>query len=512
MMNTRKRAWIYLKRCKNRTILLILTLTIITSCMMIGLSLSIAADKSIKDLQKQYGSNFKIESIRDNDVSNTMLWEQTNNEDSPYPQHRYKGPLVDDELIENVMGVSGITSFCKETEVSLIYFRELNLIQGSWYRDYINEMQSGEAFDPDYVVQPIVIYKTNVLKACNDSRLVNYFHNSAFELIEGRHIQQGDKGTILISDVLAEQNQLSLGDTIRADQLSLEYIGNEIKNENDIPIVSTEYLKIIGIFHVNTEQYINEDTTEDMIAENFMFVDINVATEMYRTFNAVYGEPIDPFYTVSFFVDDPDEMEEIIDKVWKLDGIDKGNFDIQIDHSSYQSALEPLQTMKRLSLIMVAFCFVICILLVVLLLRLWLHSRNREVGILLSVGITPGSIVRQFIIEGCIVACISLCLAGGITALSASALGNGWLHTMSAQNNVQEEPKELSPNAGGEEIAAYTKEFEVKTDVQVPENIKIEFSLLATGLCVIIILSVIVLSVLLISNKTVHRNPKDYLL
>ena len=82
---------------------------------MIGLSLSIAADKSIKDLQKQYGSNFKMESIRGDDVSNTLLWEQTNNEDSPYPQHRYKGPLVDDELIENVMGVSGITSFCKET-------------------------------------------------------------------------------------------------------------------------------------------------------------------------------------------------------------------------------------------------------------------------------------------------------------------------------------------------------------------------------------------------------------
>lgn len=492
-MNAWKRAWIYFKRCKNRTILLTLTLTIITSCMMIGLSLSIAADKSIKDLQKQYGSNFKMESIRGDDVSNTMLWEQTNNEDSPYPQHRYKGPLVDDELIEKVMEVKGINSYCKEAELGLVYLRNIELVKGNYHKDYEYEQQTGEIYDEQGILEPIVLMNSITLQGCNNSSLNKYFKNLSFELTEGRHIQEKDEKKILISDVVAEQNALSVGDTIRADVPTLDY--PRIENIEDLPLISTYYCEIIGIFHVNTQQYINEYTTEDMIAENFMFADIQTVTEMYRSVNAFYGEPIDPFYTVSFFVDDPDEMEEIIDKVWKLDGIDKGNFDIQIDHSSYQSALEPLQTMKRLSLIMVAFCFVICILLVVLLLRLWLQSRNREVGILLSVGITPGSIVRQFIIEGCIIACISFCLAGGITALSASALGNGWLHTMSAQNDVQEEPKELSPNAGGEEIAAYIKEFEVKTDVQVPESIEVPITPYITGMCVLVVLGVMVITI-----------------
>ena len=510
MMNTRMRAWIYLKRCKNRTILLTLTLTIITSCMMIGLSLSIAAGKSIKDLQKQYGSNFKIESIRDNDVSNTMLWEQTNNEDSPYPQYRYKGPLVDDELINNVMEVKGINSYCKETKLELVYLRNVELVKGSFYKSYEDEQQTGEVCDPSGIVQPKILMNSTHLQGCSNSSLNKYFKNSAFELLEGRHIQEKDKKKILISDVVAEQNALSAGDTIRVDVLTLDY--PRIEDVADLPLIGTNYFEIIGIFHVNTQQYINEDTPENMIAENFMFTDIQTVTEMYRSVNAFYGEPIDPFYTVSFFVDDPDEMEEIIDKVWKLDGIDKGNFDIQIDHSSYQSALEPLQTMKRLSLIMVAFCFVICILLVVLLLRLWLHSRNREVGILLSVGITPGSIVRQFIIEGCIVACISLCLAGGITAFSASALGNGWLQTMSAQNNVQEEPKELSPNAGGEEIAAYTKEFEVKTDVRVPESIEIPITPYIAGLCVFVVLGVMVITIWGIAYRHVYRAPKEFLI
>ena len=47
-----------------------------------------------------------------------------------------------------------------------------------------------------------------------DSALYDKFRTGAFELVAGRHIAPEDRKKVLISEQLAEQNQLGLGDTI----------------------------------------------------------------------------------------------------------------------------------------------------------------------------------------------------------------------------------------------------------------------------------------------------------
>ncbi len=55
---------------------------------------------------------------------------------------------------------------------------------------------------------------------CYNSDMHEYFRTGAFQLIEGRHIQPDDKYAVVISDVLAGRNGLSVGDFFTAKAIA----------------------------------------------------------------------------------------------------------------------------------------------------------------------------------------------------------------------------------------------------------------------------------------------------
>ena len=56
--------------------------------------------------------------------------------------------------------------------------------------------------------------KKTIIYGNTDSSLYDKFRSGSFEFIEGRHITADDKQKTLISDELAKQNDLKIGDTI----------------------------------------------------------------------------------------------------------------------------------------------------------------------------------------------------------------------------------------------------------------------------------------------------------
>ena len=97
--------------------------------MMIGITVWQGSRNGMKELQKTYGNSFKIKAIIPQNAEDERLWEQVGKVQG-YPQYRYKGSLVNDELIERIMKVDGVTEYCKEAHLSLAYFPEIDLIDG----------------------------------------------------------------------------------------------------------------------------------------------------------------------------------------------------------------------------------------------------------------------------------------------------------------------------------------------------------------------------------------------
>ena len=501
------RSIIYLKRNRHRCILLLLTLTVISCSLIICFAVWRSSQDAIDSLRKSYGNSFILmPNITDSSKEDTTLWEKEVT-DNGVVQYRYKGPYLSDEIVDKVASVEGIEDFCIEQEITL-NFVDITFIPGA-FADAIEREKKDN--DPE-LSTTLVMAKDNSLKGYSKSKFSSYFRTNAFELREGRHIQEQDQKKVMISDALAKKNHLKIGDNTHAVLNKRSIDGgdpNTIFYEVD--------LEIIGIFHVNTTQIVSEYTVEPDIAENFMFADVNVTQEARRAyFEAVDLHKEPPYQKVTFFVKDPKDLDQVLEKVQNIEGIDWYYFVLRPDDTAYQSALKPLQNMTRISLFMMAFVIVICIILLVLILRMWIGSRRKEMGILLSIGNSKRSIAGQFILEGVLILAVSVILVGGMAAGVSNGIGNWMLSGMNAQaqrveNARNEEISTQELPAAAEDMQAFIQQFEVKAEAEAPETVDCQVTLpIVLGSAGI--LSLVLTVVTIFSAKEVLKlKPKEIL-
>ena len=95
------------------------------------------------------------------------------------------------------------------------------------------------------------------------SELFNYFRTGAFTLLKGRHITSQDSHKIMISDQVAEINGLEVG-----DKLTLR-----MRAGAEADVVGECNVEIIGLFHVNGYQPINDLVYENQITYNWILAD-----------------------------------------------------------------------------------------------------------------------------------------------------------------------------------------------------------------------------------------------
>ena len=463
-----KRSLLYLKAYKLRNILLMVSLTILASGILIGFVIWQGSQNGMKELQRTYGNSFTIKAIIPQNAEDTSLWDKTGNIPG-FEQYRYKGSIVDDELIGKVMELEGVTDVCKEAHLYLSYFPDVDFIDALYARMAEQERKTGE-YDQNVSTQ--VCEKQNTLQGCSNSELLSYFRTNTLEIVEGRPIRKEDKYQVLISDELAEKNHLGVGDRICVEQLSMPLTYTKIiTNLNDLTIIDTRYLTIVGIFHANVAQYVNEYTVEDQVIGNYMFMDTNGLTEMYRISGEEIGEAIDPEYTATFFIDDPASMDEIIEEVKEIPGIIWSDYEIKVDTSMYESALKPLENISKITTFLIVFFIAVCIVLLILVLRIWIGGRKKEMGILISIGETKGKIRGQIMLEGGILLLGALILAAGITMWSGDRIGNALLDQMNAreEQSSKKEPMEFPTDLNG--LEEYNEQFEIRSEAEPVEKI-----------------------------------------
>ena len=92
-----------------------------------------------------------------------------------------------------------------------------------------------------------------------------------------------------------------------------------------------------------------------------------------------------------FYVDDPDELERIMDEVKEIPGVAWEDCTLTRYDNDYQNAKESLEGLQNIVFIAIAVVSVICFLVLALFLTLRLRGRIHETGIYLAMGISKGS-------------------------------------------------------------------------------------------------------------------------
>ena len=384
-----KRSLLYITRKRSKSALLFLLLFVMVCLVLTGISIRMATDDAATELRRTLGGYFKIES------------------NSEYEGE--KAPVTD-SLINTVNQIDGIKSTNKMT-VLYLGVPDLTLEPGR------------------FTVEGDPKAKLARLLGNSDSSLHEYFLLRFFELTDGQSIEPKDTGKAMISEYLADTNNLTIGDSITAGILP-----EEAQPQNGM--ASNQYsFEIVGIFEPNMKQNTDTMTAECDMVNNFIFIDQTTAMRIQTDMNP---ESAQKYRTASFFVDDPRDLSSIIDQVLQLDGVDWNAYKLAVNNQAYETSVEPLQKLGVYVDVLVIAIIVICIILLSLVLTMWIRDRLHEIGIFLSIGIRKISIIGQHILEVFVVLALALLISWPVSNLIANQIGNSILQSIPVQERQVE--------------------------------------------------------------------------
>ena len=387
-MNTLKRAFLYTMRKKTKTLILFLVLVTISTFILTGLSIYKAADDSALSLRQSVGGSIRLEL----DENNRKNWQYQQAAGGMLVD--YVGAPITDEDIQKIMSIDGIKAYNGLGDGS-VFAKDFSFISGFSF-----------GAGSDYSRLPSV----------TDSEYFNFFTRKAFQLVEGRHIKEGDDHVVLISTAIAEKNALKLGDTIT------------VQCCYDSGIYPDVTLTIIGIYAYEADNEFNTTSTDK---RNRLIIDHKAMQEIMQRDVIQYDNGVD------FYVDDPREMEKIASQIKALD-LDWDSFTLTMDNSAYEAVASPLTAMQNLIIWLIVGCVAVSVGILILILSMWIKQRRHETGILLSVGISKSRILLQYTVEVLMIAIIAFGLSFFTSAFISQGVSDLIFHQVSESQPLPE--------------------------------------------------------------------------
>ena len=347
-----KNAIAYILRKRNRTIIVFIILTVVLSCLYSCLNISKSTSNLEKDLYK---------------ISNTSLSITKNNGDT-FETNQFKELDNIKEIKEIITVYDGLA---RTTNIKVVDGTQL--IELDDLSDEYKNMLSVEA--------------------TNNSEKNNLFSSGVFTIIKGRHINNDDRGKILIHKELAEKNKLNLNDKIKLELIDFNNSKKKMEYE----------FEIIGIFTGKKQEKYTGLSSD--FSENMVFIDYESSQKALNKYenNKIVSK-------LEIFSDSSENTKVALNKIKKIKTA-WSQYNVSSDNNVLEETLESIDGIKHIINIMTYSIMLSGIIVLSLILILWLRERMHEIGVLLSIGVSKIKIVTQFILELLFISLPSLVLS-----------------------------------------------------------------------------------------------------
>lgn len=423
-MDTLKRGRLYLAHNFGRSLLLFAVFTVLAFSMIIGVSVIRSAGEADADIRRRLGTSI---------VFTFAPKPATGLEDAgdSRSEQEMDGVLNYGKRAETILSVPGIAAHNYEY-TNYAYFEDLELRGGLFEKceklaqaDPLHYM-GGDPYEFD---QLKLNRKVTQLTGCLNSNMLDYFRLGSFSVVRGRPITEADRGVCLVSESLAQRNNLDLGHFVSVSATESMMAAYPEKGEVFKKVVGPIKLEIVGIFSVNAFQPANEHTAESDIAENLIFSDL--ASSQAFAF-PIEGQTF-PVDKTTYFVEDPVMLEDVLSKVKSVEGINSAEYLLKPNDVDYLSSVKPLRSMKTLAAWLVALIAGGCMVVLALLIFMWTKRRQREIGIYRALGISKGRIYGQMLFETLSVLCLAVVVATVVAIVFVSPVGNRLLSSFTKE-------------------------------------------------------------------------------
>lgn len=363
-MKSFKYAILYLINNKKKSMLLFIVLLVITASLLTSFAIKRTTNDLSSNLQSVTGASFAIEI----DLNNP------DNFTSNGSYNQYTGNFITEQTINEIMQTEGIAGNNAQVEYPADVFFE----KGD---EGLSLIKKSEKFDHDSYFDYLVL-----LKISTNTKFDQNFLGGMFELIEGEHIDGSNAGKALISEELAKENDLNVGDTLVLKQNPEEVQGDKL---------NTKSVEVAGIYKILATQPNTDSLPACYLMENFIFT----GNDVLSVLEGVEEGEIATYEKIEFFVENPQELGEIIEAVKEIEGVEWGDFLFTTNDKAYQQSSNSMENLNELMTTMIYMVIVIGTVILALILYMWIRNRKREFGILISLGISKVRIILQNMLE-----------------------------------------------------------------------------------------------------------------
>lgn len=310
----------------------------------------------------------------------------------------------------------------------LSYVKYYDYSMSTWMGSESIESYQDEDLGVDMMVEgPSMDFR---LKGINYAPVIDFEEEKA-ELADGRVFtdDEVENGTsvAIISQKLADQNNLAVGDTFTLDNAVYTYDYNT--GEEDLITSRDVVLEVIGLFEPKSvKQETEEDSQSDMMVfmddldyQNTIYVpnEVVIDESKYNWEESLKAdeelaemmageEDAFEYYQPIYYLNNPEDSEAFTEEVMPLL---PELYTVVSASDQYEDIAGPIESMSNLSKYVLLVAVVATILIAGLVVLLFLRDRKRELGIYLSLGEKRSRVVGQILIEVMVVAIIGITLS-----------------------------------------------------------------------------------------------------
>lgn len=335
----------------------------------------------------------------------------------------YAGPEITGGMVSDILEIERVSDYSIDLEI--FAWADLKLRPGLWT----------DSMEDQYFTQEQVDLSGQTIRAyiCSNGDLSPNFRTGAFSITSGHNIQKEDHSAALISEYVAKENALSVGDFLTLETKRGIYEPCEDPYERVGDPVEVE---IIGVFETNFKQEESVYTAEMDYADNFIYVDYDTGKQLYNNLSFIGFDNLnDTYREVTFFADGPEYLPEIMRQVEER--LDITGLLMYRDDTAYHASVKPLKQIRIISLLLSGIGIAGCVLILYLVFVMWMKGRRREMGILLSVGVSKRKILAQLLLESIVITTAALGAAIGLSRPLVEGCSSVMEQTMSPDSETE---------------------------------------------------------------------------
>lgn len=438
-MNFFKRAFASITRRKGKSLILFAVVLILGNV----IAGAIAIQQSTKNVEKQMKA--QLGGLASLVLDHKLIEETSTNGEDVYKDVK----MVSRDVIKKIGENSAVKNFDYSTS-SYYEVEQLKTHQPEANREEF--AREGEG-NPSYAI----------VKGVNYAPLLD-IQQDIIELADGRVFNEDDmkqkKYVCIISDKMAELNNLSVGDDIVIDRTTSDYnnvgdsVGKYVENVAFEVIGTFQLLKVKQSDDKKSNQMDREWLDQDQI--NTIYVPADVLYESDKSYQLATAQKFpDMFqgpdgegqvyteetydqwmlYDAVYILKNPESIERFKEEVAPL--LPK-YYKVEASSDQFDSVAKPIRNMEKMAKMVIIIAVSATILIIALVVILFLRDRKHELGIYLSLGERRGRVMGQILLEVFVIAFIAISLSVFTGSIIAKQTSEKMLKT-STENTVNED-------------------------------------------------------------------------